>query len=80
MGQIMFNRSPTGKIGLGLFVVAISAFLTSALDPDLGPFAVALIVAGVAAAILLSRRHSQTPHIDPRQADESGERRPIEPH
>jgi hypothetical protein len=79
MGQIMFSRSPTGKIGLGLFVVAISAFLTSVRDPELGPFAVALIVAGVAVAILLRRRCPQVPHIDPRQADDSADRRPIEP-
>ncbi len=66
MGQIMFSRSPTGKVWIGLVVVVISAFLSSILDPLFGPLAVACITAGAVGAIFLARRRTSVPHIDPR--------------
>jgi membrane-bound ClpP family serine protease len=80
MGQIMFSRNPTGTIGLGLFVVAISAFLLSTLDPLFGPVAVGCIVAGAVGAVILGRRRSSVPHISPQDANTSDEMsRPIKP-
>jgi hypothetical protein len=80
MGQIMFSRNPTGRIGLGLFLLALSAFVYSIFDPLFGPLAMGCIVAGVGVGVLLSRRRTTTLHIDPGTIETARETpRPIEP-
>jgi hypothetical protein len=66
MGQIIFSRNPTGSISLGLFLVAISVFLWSTLDPLFGPLAIGCIVAGLVLAVVLARRRHAPPHLDSR--------------
>jgi len=78
MGQIIFSRNPTGSIALGLFILGISAFLFSVLDPLFGPLALGCIAAGAVVATLLLRRHPKTPHID-RQSVGEDVPRPIQP-
>lgn len=80
MGQIMFSRNPTGRIGVGLFLVGISAFLWSVFDALFGPLALTCIGAGLLVAGLLTLRRPQTPHIDPRLVDTPDRPyQPIEP-
>jgi hypothetical protein len=80
MGQITFVKNPTGKVGLGLFLLGIGAFAYSVVDPLFGPIAIACIGAGLVVAGLLSRRRPTVPHIGPRDADSSGDvPPPIEP-
>ena len=79
MGQIMFSRHPTGAISLGVFLLGISAFLSSTLDPLFGPLAIACIGAGALLAGILRLRRATVPHIDPRLAKEGGPPRSIEP-
>jgi len=71
MGQIIFSRNPTGKVSLGLFLLAISAFLYSIFDPLFGPLAIVCIAAGGVVAAILWRRRPQTLHIDSRTVDTS---------
>ena len=66
MGQIMFSRNPTGSIGLGLFLVVISVFLWSTLDPLFGPLAIGCVVGGAVVAMVLTRRRHPRPHLDTR--------------
>jgi len=80
MAQITFIRTPTGKVGIGLFLVGIAAFLLSVFDPLFGPLAAGCIAVGVLCAALLMRRRRQVPHIDPRDPSNADEApRPIEP-
>ena len=78
MGQIIFSRNPTGSIALGLFILGISAFLFSVLDPLFGPLALGCIAAGAVVATLLLRRRPKTPHIDWQSVGEDVPR-PIQP-
>jgi hypothetical protein len=80
MAQIMFSRNPTGSIGLGVFLLGISVFLWSTVDPLFGPLATGCIGVGAVVAGLLALRHPKVPHIDPRQMESGAEpTRPIEP-
>jgi membrane-bound ClpP family serine protease len=80
MGQITFSRNPTGTVGIGLFIVGIAAFVLSALHPLFGPLAGGCIGAGVVCAVVLARRRTRVPHIDPRDPSNTEERpSPIEP-
>ena len=80
MGQIIFSRNPVGSVGLGLFLVGIGAFVYSAFDPAFGPVAIPCIAGGALVAVLLTRRRSRVPHIDPRQVDIAEDvSAPIEP-
>jgi hypothetical protein len=80
MGQIIFTRNPIGSVGAGLFLLGIAAFVYSAFDPTFRYVAVPCIAGGSIVAVLLGRRRSTVPHIEPRQANASEENsRPIEP-
>jgi hypothetical protein len=80
VAQIIVDRQAVGTVGLGLFLVATSAFAYSVLDPVFGPIAFGCISGGAAVALLLLRRRHVIPHIDPRQADVSDRPPPpIEP-
>ena len=80
MGQIVFSRSPTGTIGVGLFILGVGAFVFSVVDPFFGPLAVACIAAGAVGAVFLARRRRVVPHIDPRDPSNSDQAPPpIEP-
>ena len=78
MGQIIFSRNPTGSVALGLFILGISAFLFSVLDPLFGPLALGCIAAGAVVAALLMFRRPKTPHIDRHSVPEDVPR-PIHP-
>lgn len=73
MGQALFSGKPTGTVGLGLFIIALSAFALSI--PATPHFGLG-VAGGVLAARFLARRRLPMPHIDPRQLDvPEGERR-----
>jgi hypothetical protein len=76
----MLSPNPVGTVGGGLFLLAISVFVSSMFDPFFGPVATGCIAAGGLAAALLVRRRPHPPHIDPRLVDTSDvSPKPIEP-
>ncbi len=80
MGQISFGRHPVGSVGLALFLLGISAFAYSILDPVFGPVAIGCLAAGGVVAILLAWHRRQTTRMDASDADTSDKTtQPIEP-
>jgi hypothetical protein len=62
----LYDRNPTGSIGLGLFLIALSPF---AFFMPL-PHAIVSLVGGSLTAVFLARRRHPVPHIDPRFLDD----------
>ena len=67
---IQFSRDPTGSVGLGLFLVALSSFALSTLAPLFGPSALVSVGGGALLAVVRSRRRPRMLHIDPRHLDQ----------
>ena len=70
---MLYSRNPTGTVGLGLFVLALSPFALSIFLPHFDMFLPHFggsVAAGALLAVVLARRRPQVPHIDPRSLDE----------
>jgi len=72
MGQILSSRNPMGTVGIGLFLVALSAFVYGLFDPLFGPIAMVCLAAGTGLGVILGWRRPRALHVDPRLLDASG--------
>ena len=70
---ILDSRDPSGSVGLGLFLIALSPFALSIFLPHFG---LSLAAGTLTALFLICRRRSPIPHIDPRLVDEPPRDRP----
>ena len=62
MGAITVRRAVAGKMGVGVFVLGIAAFLVSFFDPNFFPLAWFSLGVGALAAVLLSLRNRRLSH------------------
>ena len=69
MGQIAFSRGATGPLSAGVFLLGISAFLYSMLDPTFGPLAIGCTLAGGVVAVGVAFRNRRVTHIHMRPFD-----------
>jgi hypothetical protein len=76
MAQIMFVKNPSGPVSLGAFLLGVSAFLVSVVDPEFGSIATVCIVGGMIAAPLLAMRHRRMLLLEPRLIQLAAEKAP----